>query len=188
MQTKVSRPQDVMMMTEPPPSQDARGSTSQWEIFDAYKAHQDRSRAAEDPAKAAVDKSAVATRKSSQQARTLQTSCLYWSAKLCQTSRGFPLLPLCAAWVGSHCQCAGVPPNTMRRALPLSSCLKASREEERAAWLQEEGKHSRPDLERVTQLVQRMCNQNLQHDLISDFKACADHVLSFLYLDATQRH
>ena len=59
MQTKVSKPQDAMMMTEPPPSQDAGGSTSQWEVFDAYKAHQDRSKAAEDQAKA---KSAVATR------------------------------------------------------------------------------------------------------------------------------
>ncbi len=40
------------MMTEPPPSKDAGGSTSQWRIFDAYKAHQERSRAAEDQAKA----------------------------------------------------------------------------------------------------------------------------------------
>ena len=51
-QTKVSRPLDVMMMTEPPPSNNAGGSTSQWRIFDAYKAHQERGRAAEDQAKA----------------------------------------------------------------------------------------------------------------------------------------
>lgn len=58
-QAKVSRPLDVMMMTEPPPSSDAGGSTSQRRIFDAYKAHQDCSRAAEDQAKA---RSAVARR------------------------------------------------------------------------------------------------------------------------------
>ncbi|CAL5224786.1 g7529 [Coccomyxa viridis] len=59
-QTKVSRPQDAMMMTEPPPSKDAGGSMSQWRIFDAYKAHQEKgSRAAEDQAKA---RSAVARR------------------------------------------------------------------------------------------------------------------------------
>ncbi len=39
-------------------------------------------------------------------------------------------------------------------------------------WLQEQEKQSRQEVERMTQLVQRMCNQNLQHDLISDFKAC----------------
>ncbi len=39
-------------------------------------------------------------------------------------------------------------------------------------WLQEEEKQSRQEMERMTRLVQRMCNQNLQHDLISDFKAC----------------
>ena len=44
-------------------------------------------------------------------------------------------------------------------------------------WLQEEEKQGRPELERMTQLVQRMCNQNLQHDLISDFKACTALVL-----------
>ena len=44
-------------MTEPPPSKEAGGSTSQREIFDAYRAHQELARAAEDQAKA---KSAVA--------------------------------------------------------------------------------------------------------------------------------
>ena len=39
-------------MTEPPPSKESGGSTSQREIFDAYKAHQERARAAEDQAKA----------------------------------------------------------------------------------------------------------------------------------------
>ena len=61
LQTKVSRPQDASMMTEPPPSKDAGGSTSQWRIFDAYKAHQEKgSKAAEDQAKA---KSAVVARR-----------------------------------------------------------------------------------------------------------------------------
>lgn len=46
-------------MTEPPPSQEAGGSTSQWQVFDAYKALQERSRAAEDQAKA---RSAVSKR------------------------------------------------------------------------------------------------------------------------------
>lgn len=46
-------------MTEPPPSQEAGGSTSQWQVFDAHKAHQERSRAAEDQAKA---RSAVSKR------------------------------------------------------------------------------------------------------------------------------
>ena len=44
-------------MTEPPPSKEAGDSTSQREIFDAYRAHQELARAAEDQAKA---KSAVA--------------------------------------------------------------------------------------------------------------------------------
>ena len=39
-------------MTEPPPSKEAGGSTSQREIFDAYRAHQELARAAEDQAKA----------------------------------------------------------------------------------------------------------------------------------------
>ena len=60
MQTKVFKPKDAMTMTEPPPSQSAGGSTSQWKIFDAYKAHQDKSKATEDQAKA---RSVAATKK-----------------------------------------------------------------------------------------------------------------------------
>jgi len=53
------KPKDSETMTEPPPSQEAGGSTSQWQVFDAYKALQERSRAAEDQAKA---RSAVSKR------------------------------------------------------------------------------------------------------------------------------
>ena len=50
-------------MTEPPPSKEAGGSTSQREIFDAYRAHQERARAAEDQgkARAAVTKKSATT-------------------------------------------------------------------------------------------------------------------------------
>ena len=44
--------------------------------------------------------------------------------------------------------------------------------EDVVVWLQEAEEQSRQEMERMTQLVQRMCNQNLQHDIISDFKAC----------------
>ena len=39
-------------MTEPPPSKEAGGSTSQREIFDAFWAHQEQVRSAEDQGKA----------------------------------------------------------------------------------------------------------------------------------------
>lgn len=39
-------------------------------------------------------------------------------------------------------------------------------------WLQEEAEQSRHGMEQTTELVQRMCNQNLHHNIISDFKAC----------------
>lgn len=51
-QTTIYAPQNVSTMTEPPPSQAAGGSTTQWEIFDAYRASQEKAKAAEDQAKA----------------------------------------------------------------------------------------------------------------------------------------
>ena len=57
-------------MTEPPPSKEAGGSTSQWEIFDAYRAHQERARAAEDHGKA---RSAVAKKDGAMSSRVEQS-------------------------------------------------------------------------------------------------------------------
>jgi hypothetical protein len=59
MQTTMYKPKDSETVTEPPPSQEAGGSTSQWQVHNAYKAHQERSRAAEDQGKA---RSAVSKR------------------------------------------------------------------------------------------------------------------------------
>jgi len=41
--------------------------------------------------------------------------------------------------------------------------------------LQEEEEQRRQAMEHMTQLVERMCNQNVQHEIISDFKACPAH-------------
>ncbi len=43
---------DTETMTEPPPSQEAGGGTSQRQVFDARKVHQEHSKAGEDQAKA----------------------------------------------------------------------------------------------------------------------------------------
>jgi len=75
-QTKVFKPKDAMTMTEPPPSQSAGGSTSQWRIFDAYRAHQEKSKAAEDQVKA---KSVAAAKK-----RPGDVSSAHITAKVCR--------------------------------------------------------------------------------------------------------
>ena len=44
--------------------------------------------------------------------------------------------------------------------------------------MQEKEEQRRQAMEHMTQLVERMCNQNVQHDIISDFKAWPAHVFA----------
>ena len=43
----------------------------------------------------------------------------------------------------------------------------------RVPTVQEHGDRNAEAVERMTQLLERICNQNMQKDIISDFKVCS---------------